>query len=308
MDKINILVNINTDYIQHCGVMLCSLFYNNPFCIFSVSVLYTNLDGKEQEKLKQFVENNNNEISFYKVDTTNMIFPNVTSHYISSEAYLRVLVGNYLPKSISKILYLDSDMVVLGSIKELYDTDIEGQMLAAIYDANIMGYSERINRLGIPANNGYFNSGVMLLNMEYWRNKDIAKKSLDYIRNNANRIYNHDQDVLNVLAIGMWRPISFKWNMLNVFFLKNPPIPIGHNADLKQSLNDVRIAHFSGPIKPWIAWERHPYHSEYYKYLKMTPWKNYRPSLQKQWNAYKFPKNIIALTGLGKLLIKMNLI
>ena len=93
--------------------------------------------------------------------------------------------------------------------------------------------------------------------------------------------------------------------MLNTFFFRHPVVDSQFLNELEENKRDARIAHFSGGVKPWMAWEKHPYHKEYYRYLGYTPWKGYKPSLSQQWKAYKFPRNILNITSIDKLIFKL---
>lgn len=297
---IDIVCNINEAYVQHCGVMLCSLFMNNKDIHFRVHILHFSISQQAQVELSEFVESLNGEISFYKVNKLEFELPNVQNHYISAETYLRLFISNYVPSYIEKVLYLDVDMVVLGKIDELVNTDLENCLLGAIEDSP---NADRQKRLELPDKYGYFNAGVLLLNLKYWREHQVMEKSISFIKRSSEKIRQHDQDVLNVVADGHWKRISFKWNMLNTFFFRHPVVEDKYLKEVEDCKRDVRIAHFSGGVKPWMAWEKHPYYKEYYKYLKYTPWRGYKPSLKQQWKAYKFPRNILRILGIDRMLV-----
>lgn len=300
--SINIVCSINGAYVQHCGVMLCSLFMNNKNEHFIVHIFHFSITEKAQSVLADFVRSMGNEIYFYKVGRLDFELPNLKCHYISAETYLRLMITDYVPSEINKVLYLDVDMVVMGSIRDLIDINMEGSLLGAIQDSPNQLRQERLN---IPTGNGYFNAGVLLLNLKYWREHHITEKSIAFIKEHPERIRQHDQDVLNVVSEGRWKRISFKWNMLNTFFFRHPVVEGKFLHELEESKRDVRIAHFSGGVKPWMAWEKHPYHKEYYKYLRYTPWKDYKPSLRQQWKAYKFPRNVLNVLRIDRIIFKI---
>lgn len=296
---IDIVCNMNDAYVQHCGVMLCSLFMNNREEHFRIHILHFSISKHSQSVLTEFVRSFGNEIFFYQVADLGFELPNLKSHYISAETYLRLLITRYVPNDIDKILYLDVDMIVLGSIRELFSTNLNGVLLGAIQDSP---NPSRQERLAISKENGYFNAGVLLLNLAYWREHHITGKTIAFIKDHPEKIRQHDQDVLNVVSGGHWKRISFKWNMLNTFFFRKPVVESKFLEEVEMCKKDVRIVHYSGGVKPWMAWEKHPYHQEYYKYLAFTPWKGYKPSLSQQWKAYKFPRNILAVLHIDRIL------
>lgn len=298
----HILCCINDAYAQHCAVLLASLFENNKDVDLTIHVFSFSLNEESQDKLRNITKSYNQEISIQIINKPIFELPNLNNHYISAETYIRLFAALYLDSSIDKILYLDVDMVVVGSIKELLSLDLSNKLIGAIMDSPEKGRNQRLN---IPNKYGYFNAGVLLINLKKWREENYTQKCIDYICKNASLIVQHDQDVLNALAFNQWLRIDFKWNMLNTFFLYPPRIDSGLRETLNKSKNDTRIVHFSGGVKPWTAWTRHPYSHKYYEYIDFTPWRGYRPSLRQKWNAYTFPKNLLAIMGISNFICKI---
>lgn len=295
----NILISFNDKYVQHAGVMLTSMFENNKQEMFNIYVLYVTLSKENMNTLTKLVERYCNKIHFLQVNIRNYNFPNLEHHYISVETYLRLFLGEELPACVKRIIYIDVDTCVVGSLQELWQENLEGKVIGAIEDSPL---SERYTRLHIPVAGGYFNAGVQLIDVNKWREERFTEKSLKYLQEHPDRIVFHDQDILNVIAQDKWKRISFKWNLLISFYNFKPAVEPELKGELYQAMKDSRIVHFSGGVKPWMAWEKHPYHKSYYKYLALTPWRDYRPSLSSQWKAYKFPRNILSVTGLDRVI------
>lgn len=304
---VDILCNINEQYTQHCIVMLCSLFENNRHdeltgaaMHFRVHVMHFNLPESAQRAISDFAARYSAETAFYKADTHNIELPNIQNTHISAEAYLRLYIAYYLPENIHRLLYLDVDMIVRGNITQLLDTPLDDVLLAASTDARRKG-TDRYTRLRIPEEDGYFNSGMLYINMDYWRKHDITEASLDFIRQHPERICLHDQDVLNVVAHGRWKCVSTKWNMIDLFLLPHPRIEDRYLDDLHTAQKDVRIVHYTGRLKPWMTWTKNPYHNEYYHYLDLTPYCGFRPSLRTRWKAQRFPQNLLNILGIKRI-------
>ena len=302
MKTFDILLSFNDGYTQHACVLLASIFQNNKDWRFHIHVLHTGLSEDNINIITEYCDNNNNTVAFYNVDIKGIALPNLGNHYISADTYLRLFLANYLPENINRILYLDVDMIVMGNLSELFEANIDDVVLAAIEDAP---RRDRVERLNLDPVWGYFNAGMLLINLHNWRTMDVTGKSIGYIEEHPDRIVQHDQDVLNAVLEGRWRRVDFKWNMLNVYVLPKPLVVSKYAGELIRSKNDVRIVHYTGNIKPWMAWTRNPYNSEYYKYLEYTPWKGYKPSLNSQWKAYKFPRNILTILKADRLLMSI---
>lgn len=307
MTTYNILLSFNNNYTQHACVLLASVFENNKCHSFHIHVIHRGLSEKNCKIINDFCTAYNAKVSFYYIDIKDYYFPNLESHYISVDTYLRLFIADYLDNSIDRILYLDVDMIVNGDLSELLNTDIGNVVLAAIEDAPV---AERFVRLRLDSKLGYFNAGMLYINMVKWRKLDITKKSLEYLKKYPERILYHDQDVLNAIIKGQWKRIEFKWNMLDAFFWLPPLIQEKYTDELSACKQDVRIIHYTGGVKPWHAWTKNPYYHKYYEYLKFTPWKGYKPSLSSQWRAYKFPRNVLTILHIDRLiwlLIKKHL-
>ena len=209
-----------------------------------------------------------------------------------------------LDDSLDKILYLDVDLLVLKNIEELYSIDLKDKLIAAIEDYPI---ADRCKRLRIPADYGYFNSGVMLINLTLWRKYKITEQAYSILVRNDIILLQHDQDILNLIAYDKWLRLPFKWNVLDIFFFDYTPYDKKYYKEIAHSLKeDTGIMHFAGPLKPWIAWFPNPFYRHYYKYLSKTPWKGYTPSIKMQWRAYPFPRNLMTILKIDRVLVPLK--
>ena len=155
------------NYLMPCGVMLCSICFNNQSENISFHIVSDNsLDEKAQQSLRKIINaySNNKTIHFYKVDSEN--FHNLPrldktnpKNYITEATYYRLYLTKILPHDIDKVLYLDSDIIVRHSLKSLWDTDITDYCVAVIPDV-AEGLIDKYNRLRYPQTKGYYNSGV----------------------------------------------------------------------------------------------------------------------------------------------------
>jgi lipopolysaccharide biosynthesis glycosyltransferase len=207
--------------------------------------------------------------------------------HISIATYYRLLIPELLPPTVDKVIYLDCDIVVRHSLDDLWNYPISGYGLGAVYQ--ISNWSiDAIKRLGYPVSFGYFNAGVLLIDLKYWRENNISQQLFEYLDEKKEVIVYHDQDALNGLMYEKCCTLPCKWNMLNGFFKKNilttsdidnGEIINNYNDYKKQILiekDDPTIIHFAFKPKPWEAGCTHPYKKEYYKYLQYTPWHSFK--------------------------------
>lgn len=251
-------------YEQHFGAAVTSLILNNPNNLIKVHILTKKISRDFQEKIYQLKAKSKVDFLIYEVEDAEVENLKV-SHHISSASYYRLLAPEILPNELSKILYLDSDLIVNGSILELYNYDISNYIIAA-YGNKVITTKKRLEL----NSNYYFNAGVMLINLENWRNMNIGKKSLELIRNRPDIIKLWDQDALNKVIDGQFLILDKKWNSLVDLYEGN-----------SQADDQSIVIHFTGSLKPWQIWCISPAKELYWSYLKKSPWSNSVPEIPK---------------------------
>jgi lipopolysaccharide biosynthesis glycosyltransferase len=177
------------------------LFQNNDIKT-TVYVFQSDFSKTDESKLVNYVNNwgkkNDNKIHIIKID--NSIFNEInTSNEMRwpKEVFYRLLASVILPKHIKKILYLDADIIIDKSIMVFYNMDFYGKALIACEDSAVTSQNMYSKRLNIPDPYYYFNSGVLLFNLELLRVYLKLEKVLDNIDTNSKNIIYPDQDLLN---------------------------------------------------------------------------------------------------------------
>ncbi len=128
---------------------------------------------------------------------------------LTRAAYYRLLIADFIP-DVDKILYMDCDIQVKSSLKELFSSDIKDYYLAAVEDIDEVKNSNRLNL------KKYFNSGVLLLNLVKFREIDFTSKIFDWIAVHKDQIVFHDQDVLNLYFADNVKFLDKKWNLQGI--------------------------------------------------------------------------------------------
>ena len=140
---------------------------------------------------------------------------NLPGVFYSTPPHLRKREDDALPE-LDKVLYMDSDVMVLHDLNQLYQTDISGQYLAAVKDPSWFFENMHVVELNLEQRGFYFNSGVMLMNLQKIREDNLVAKLEDYTNNNF-RTY-MDQDALNVVVGDKVALLPFENNAMNFFF------------------------------------------------------------------------------------------
>lgn len=279
MQPISICLSSDNNYAQHGAVVMESILSSHQT---QTPIDFHYLDGgiaeENRANLQQVVARYKNaRLIFHAMGDAFQEF--FIDRHISHAAYYRLKIAQILPE-VSKTIYLDTDIIVLDDIEHLWATDLAGHSLAAVED---IGLKKKLfatkERLGLPANARYFNSGILIMNLAQWREKGIGEAILEYLQSHPNLPY-HDQDALNAV---LWDDTLFlhpKWNtykgIFHYYYKKNRTDHL--TPAFMEAAKAPSIVHFTGPIKPWHYACGIPYADEYYTHLVKTPFSNYSPT------------------------------
>lgn len=269
----NILTCTDSKFVIPTGVMFYSVCKNN---IGEELNFYLIVDGSVTEKQKQSIENEikkfeKTTIQFFKVDIKEIEeYLVVVAPNFPKSIYYRLLLSDILPKDLDKILYLDGDIIVRHSLKELWNTDISNYSLGAV--VNQTNGKKFWERLKYPREKGYFNSGVLLVNIKYWRDNCLSNKFIDYLKHNSDILVNPDQDVLNYVLQDSKLLLPERYNVQEFFYrVDRVIVDCENSAEINTALQDPYILHYTAQ-KPWIFYCSHPLKHIYYQYKAETQW------------------------------------
>ena len=279
MAKIEIVACTDKRFVMPTGVMMQSVCINNKDVEVVFHIIYDDsLNSEDKRDLENIAAGfEEKSVLFYHVDATGFPrFQNINTEIrISQAAYYRLMLSEILPKTIHKVLYLDGDIIVRHSLLPLWNIDLKDHPVGVVTDG-IEGDLEHYRRLNYPPQLGYFNSGVILVNLEYWREHDVVSTFLNYLQEHADKIIYHDQDVLNAIFSDNKVVLPIKYNLTCGFLWKTPQYDDSkYKEELVEALRDPVIVHFAG-CKPWDRSRKnqgHPFASTFFKYQSQTKWK-----------------------------------
>lgn len=271
----DLLLVANSKYLVQVLALLYSLFEYNSGKI-TIHLFYSDLKSKEVNLISHFIEKwgCNKQLILYYVNRNDANGMKTTQNY-PEEIYYRIFAINMLPQDIDKILYLDVDMIIKGSLEELYETDLEGYAFAACEDiyGTLMGIeNSRLEALEIATTYHYVNSGMLLLNLKCLREDCAVEKLVTYIKGMGNDISFPDQDALNVLYYNKTKYVPWeKYNCVPMTYvideksgkfltcadvnslIYNKGIDFLESVSLTQYYYDnAVIVHYAGTRKPWV--------------------------------------------------------
>jgi len=270
---LNILVCTDNNYVVPLAALLNSLAEtanNNKLTIHWFALEVSELNVKKISALSGRL---GYEIKVYNFSVSKISPKFFTSGRITSAAYLRLYLADQI-KNVNKVLYLDCDMIVLGNIHDLWNYSLVEKVAAVVKDATKINLSH-LGKL-IPRN--YFNSGMMLINIDLWRSYKIQNKLFKLLNHKIHFRF-HDQDLLNLALDNNVSFIDRRWNLIPSRENKNiiKCYAMAVRLGIWRVFKCNSIIHYAASKKPWHYLSSHPLKFLWWKHLRQTEFSNFVP-------------------------------
>jgi lipopolysaccharide biosynthesis glycosyltransferase len=243
-NSIPIFLASDNNYVPYMATTIVSIAYNTKS-----KINFYILDGGIENFNKQQIENlktkfkNINNIEFIKIDKDKFKDFIINNENLTLSTYSRLLIPDLKP-NIDKAIYLDSDIVVLGDIAELYNENLDNYIIGAVSE-ELFSWKKLQNNLDIKDNHKCFNSGVLLINSKKWREQNITKKVFEIEEKYREKIRWEDQDILNKCFENNYKQLNMKYN----FSTRSNRL---FEMNLIKKPEKILIRHFSrAEHKPW---------------------------------------------------------
>lgn len=246
----NLLFAIDDNVTQQLMTTLYSIKQNSSIEKYSVYVIQ-NPKLKKNDEIKSFCQKLGMHYHPVVIDDHEFDDAPTTDRYPKT-IYYRLLAYKYLPKNVKRILYLDVDILVINDLKHLYTLDLKNYWYAAASHTSL-DMTDDFNklRLGNYEAEGYFNSGIMLMDLEAIRENVKADDIFGYIKKMGATLLLPDQDILN----GLYGQNIMKIpdELYNYDARMNPFYYAKSNGewDIDWVIDHTVILHFCGRDKPW---------------------------------------------------------
>lgn len=328
--EMNILYQFNDKYAPYACVSMTSLFENNKaaqaICVY---ILGEELSEESVRRLKSLAGNYGRRLVF--VDTKELVEKmkslGMPTYRGSYAANMRLFVdylfeegkgkcaddgsletadkcgefeGENRP---SRLLYLDADTIVTGSLEKLFGNDadtINMDETGRIVDASANNCGTKIKTLGmvydtlsnfhkysigLSETDGYYNSGVILIDVDKWIEGRFSEKIVDHVKNVRAQYPSPDQDLINIVLQGEITTLPFEYNFqphlrdysYSAFTGRFKPAPFYSKAEVESANSKPVILHafrYLGEF-PWHKGNCHPFNDEFDKYLALSSWSDY---------------------------------
>ncbi|RRG18751.1 glycosyltransferase family 8 protein [Weissella viridescens] len=253
------------------AVLYTSILENNATVDFDFYIVNDHLSTESQNLLHAIptVFKNCQSVTFLDETSDKYAQANASSpdSAIKKNTYYRIEIPEQV--DVPRLLYLDCDMVCLGDLTPLWETDLHGKVVGAVED---QGYVKRLHEMGVDDRPGqYFNAGLLLIDVERWRTEHITEKTRKLCNEHPESLRYQDQDALNAIFDGDWVYIDPKYNLQSHLAKgEDGENPIVERQAIEQAaLEAPVIVHYTNFDKPWLIKENHlhPLRQYYYDYL-----------------------------------------
>lgn len=265
------------------GVSTVSLFENNKSERICLHILDGGMDGADKGKLEELC-------CAYGMppprwipadDISSELQMQVDCDRGSLTQFARIFISRHMGEGVDRILYLDCDTIVRKPIRELWELKLEERTAAVLKDAFSKHYRANI---GLEPDDIMFNSGIMLIDLNRWRERDIEGRILEFIRLRRGFVEKGDQGALNAVLSRDCLCFSPEFNAVTIFFdfsyremlrYRKPP-DYYPEAEVIRAAEDPIIVHYTVSFlskRPWMKGCGHPWAGEWLRYKEMSPWK-----------------------------------
>lgn len=247
-NPMNILVTLDEHYIPQLNVMLYSLLCANPECRFDVYLLHTAIPEVALQSTRRLLHGQG---QLFPIQVRDLGLDNApTTDRYPQEIYYRIFAARFLPDTLDRVLYLDPDIIVNGSIASLYDLPMRDYYFAAASHTGRILQMVNSLRLDAGEDSPYINSGVMLMNLELLRQEQDYGDVFRFIKERKAFLLLPDQDIISGLyGSKIYALDPFRYNMTERLFQSHAPFE--KNLNLAWVRHSCVIIHYCGRNKPW---------------------------------------------------------
>ena len=299
----NILYQSDDNYAVYMGVSICSLLENNKATDnIHIYIIDDGISEDNKLKIRNMTEKYKRRVSFISGESVlqDKEITDVFSYVgmrKNSHSYLKMFFEKLIPDVSGRLIYIDCDTAVDGDISQLEHFDMCHKTIGMVMDSLVIDSKKSV---GLNKEDRYYNSGVILIDIDKWRERDCSKRIMEHIKNV--RTYGTvDQDVLNMELKDEIVTLPIKYNLQPIHLIypyklyskvyKHCEKYYGQN-EIENAVKQPAIVHYLRYIgeSPWNADNVHPGTVYFDKYLAISPWADYTKKRANRGMIFKIEK------------------
>ena len=268
-EEVVIAFGFDDQYAPHAAAAVASIAANAPGARLHFLIVH---DGVPEARQREFATAAPDaRFTWLQIDEN--LLPDyivrADTPHIRRATLFRLQLDCLAPASVRRVLYLDSDLVVLGDVRRIWSAELDGAPIGAVADAAVADprivIDQFASAFGLTHNAlGYFNAGALLMDLERIRSEGGFRDALKFLIERNPRLA--DQDALNWLFWGRWRKLDPMWNVQAASVVN-----VHQSEAANAHAGGPALVHFTGDNKPWQASAYHPWAWLYWRYLARTP-------------------------------------
>ncbi|MCD7738888.1 MAG: glycosyltransferase family 8 protein [Lachnospiraceae bacterium] len=265
MKEIPVFFTVDDDYVPYLDCALRSMMENaSKEYHYKIIVLEQDVSEEHKALLAEAVKPPFEMIFMKMKDSYSWLTDReenwLRCDYFTLTIYFRLFIADMFPQY-DKGIYLDSDIVVPGDISKLYEVELGDRLLAVCTDQAVTAVPELSHyaqeAIGVK-NTDYFNSGIMVMNLEKLREEKFADQFMRLLNTWHLDCIAPDQDYLNAICQGRVVMLDGEWDVMP---------PAGENETL---VKEPKLIHYNLFSKPW-CYDDIAYEEYFWKYAEQSP-------------------------------------
>lgn len=265
-DPVSVALGIDAAYAPHAAAVLASVARHVARPGLRVLVLHVGVPLEARARIEAAAPGA--QVVWREIGEDD-VPPMADREHFSRAILFRLGIEAHAPPEWRRLLYLDGDVIVADNLDELWRTDLSGAAVGAVTDC-FVDAEAFAGRWGLDrAEARYFNSGVLLIDLEAVRREGLFTKAIGFAAANAAHLRFTDQDALNYALWGKWRRLETRWNVQRHMVI--PALIAETPEERRLGTQRPAIVHYTGPDKPWLKRAYHPWSWLYWDNLARTP-------------------------------------
>ncbi len=282
----NVAYHLTDNYARISGTSIVSLFENNKDVDeINVYLIENGFTQKTKDKFTELAKKYGRNIFFIQLPDLNgegydLGLVSIKEKWMF-DSYSRLFLDRLLPGDVERVIYLDGDVLVLGSLKNLWEMNLKGKCCAACMDCVSEPYYKLFR---IKPENRYCNSGLILMDIKMWKQKKIGEMVKKHVQKNNGYVFFMEQTVFNVVLQNEILYLPFKYNVSSLVQVLSyrdlmklrKPLHFYSRQEVEEAKMNPIIVHMTGFFyvinRAWNEVTNHPDKERFIEYCEKFDW------------------------------------